>query len=242
MEELRNILIELGLTSYKIETFFSLLKIKSGTIQQIAKNCNVPACKLYENLKWLHENGYITLVSQKPLSYRANNPKSIISDEIEKRKGNLRKLNDQLQHIKLNLPVAEKEIIQVTVTRDAYFKKIKESVRGVKKSILYTAKNWRVDAELIRLLEEKIKKGVIVKALGPLKENKEAIRWLKEIGVKVKNYNLEDTHFSVYDNSLVILSLRKDPKKSDYSAIWLKSETLAEVLTNYFNSIWKDKN
>lgn len=241
MEELRNILNEIGLSSYKIETYISLLKIKSGTIQQIAKSSKVPSCKIYENLKWLHENGYVSMISQKPLAYRANNPKSVINFEIEKNKEKLDKLKSELETVDINLPVAEKDIIQITTTRDGYFKKVKESVAGSKKSILYTAQHWRTDSELVRLLGQKIKEGIIVKALGPLnKENKSSIKWLKDAGVKIKNFSPKEAHFAIYDDSLVIISLRKEPKQSDYSAIWLKSETIAEILTNHFNNIWKN--
>lgn len=241
MEELKSILRKIGMSNYKIETYVALLKIKSGTVQQIAKNSRVPSCKIYENLKWLHENGYITMISQKPLSYRANNPKSIINSEIEQDMEKLKKLKGELEIINLNLPTAEKNIIQITATRDGYYKKVKESVAGVKKSIFYTAKNWRIDSELIRLLGQKIKQGVIIRALGPVdKENKSKIKWLRDAGVKIKNFSPKEAHYAIYDNSLVIISLRKEPKQSDYSAIWIKSETIAEILTNHFNSIWKN--
>lgn len=241
MEEIRKILSEISLSKYKIETYLSLLKITTGTIQQIAKNSSVPACKLYESLRWLHEQGYITLVSQKPLSYRANNPKTVIQNEIEENKERLEQLEHKLEQINFSLPVAEKDIVQITTTRDAYFKKIKESVRESKKSIFYIAQHWRVDAELIRLLEQKIKEGVTIKALGPIiKRDKQKISWLNDIGIKIKNIRPKETHFAIYDNSLVIISLRKQSKKSDYSAIWLKSETLARILTDYFNNLWKE--
>ena len=104
MEELTRILSEMGLSNYKIEVYITLVRIRYGTVQQIAKHCKVPACKIYENLKWLHENGYITQISQKPLSYRANNPKSIIKSEIEEEKGKLENLERDLEKIKLNFP------------------------------------------------------------------------------------------------------------------------------------------
>ncbi len=109
MEQLKSILSEMGMSSYKIKTYLSLLKLKSssGTIQQIAKNSSVPACKLYENLKWLHENGYINLISEKPLSYHANNPKSIINSEIEKKKEKLDKLGKEVKGIKFDISVVD---------------------------------------------------------------------------------------------------------------------------------------
>src|SRR3989344_6766346 len=158
MDELTRILSEIGLSNYKIEVYITLVRIRYGTVQQIAKHCKVPACKIYENLKWLHENGYITQISQKPFSYRANNPGSIIKSEIEERKEKLENLKKDLEKIKLNSPAVEKDIIQITTTREGYFKKVKESVKEAKDSIFYTAKHWRVDAELVRSLKQKVKR------------------------------------------------------------------------------------
>ena len=191
MEELKTILRDIGLSDYKIEVYITLLKIKQGTVQQIAKHCKVPACKIYEILKWLHENGYVTQTSQKPLSYRANNPKSVVKAEIEEQKEKLESLKKSLDKMNLNLPAVEKDIIQITTTRESYFKKVKESVREAQESILYTAKHWRIDAELVRLLEQKIRKGVIVRAFGPIPRNNQSVEWLKKAGVKFKNFNLK---------------------------------------------------
>jgi sugar-specific transcriptional regulator TrmB len=240
MDELKRILSEIGLSNYKIEVYITLLSIRYGTVQQIAKHCKVPACKIYENLKWLNENGYITQISQKPLSYRANNPESVIKSEIEEKKEKMENLKKDLEKIKLNFPAVEKDIIQITTTREGYFKKVKESVKEAKDSILYTAKHWRVDAELVRLLEQKVKEGVVVRALGPVSKDNQSINWLKEAGIEIKNFDLKETHFSVYDKSLIIISLRKESKKSDYSAVWFKSETLGKILADHFDNLWKN--
>lgn len=240
MEELKKILREIGLSSYKIETYLSLLNLESGTVQQIAKISSVPACKLYENLKWLHENGYITQTSEKPVSYRANDPKSIINSEIEKKEEKLQNLKKEIKSVKINLPEPEKDLIQITLTKEAYFKKIKECVRKSKKSIYYTAKHWKVDAELIRLLQEKIKQGARIKAVGPVPSNpaeKKNVFWLREIGVKIKHADIKETHFAIYDNSFVLISLRKESGKNEYHAIWIKSETLANLLLDYFERL-----
>lgn len=239
MDEIRRILSEIGLSSYKSEVYLTLLGIRHGTVQQIAKHCKVPACKIYENLKWLHESGYIAQISQKPLSYRANDPKSVIGSELEKEKERLENLKKDLEKIKLNFPAVEKDIIQITTTREGYFKKVKESVKEARDSILYTSEHWRVDAELVRLLEQKVKEGVIVRALGPVPKDSQSIKWLKEAGIEIKNLDLKETHFSVYDESLVIISLRKEPKKSDYSAVWFRSGTLGRILADHFDNLWR---
>ncbi len=239
MDELRELLSKIGLSNYKIEVYITLLRMRYGKVQQIAKHCKVPACKIYENLKWLQENGYITQISQKPLSYRANNPKSIISSEIEEETERLENLKRDMEKLKLNFPAIEKDIIQITTTREGYFKKVKESVKEANSSILYTAKHWRVDVELVRLLEQKVKEGVVVRALGPIPKDRRPIKLLKEAGIEIKNFDLKETHFSVYDQSLVIISLRKEPRKGDYSAVWFRSETLGKILADHFSNLWK---
>lgn len=232
---------ELGIGSYKTKAYVALLSIRKGSVQEIAKNSTVPSCKLYEVLKWLHENGYTTMISQKPLVYRANNPKVILRDEISRRRKDLDRAEEKLSSLKLDLPVSEKNIVQITTTRDAYFRKVKESVENARKSIHYIAKHWRLDAELVKALGKKAKEGVEIKALGPVtKETMQKVRWLKKAGVMARNIEPSATRFSVYDGELVIISLRREDekKKDNYSAVWINSEVLAQILEKYFKKLW----
>lgn len=234
---INKILRELGMGSYKIETYLALLKIGSGTIQQIAKNSSVPACKLYENLKWLYEHGYLSLTLEKPLTYQANDPKIILLGEISRRKEGMERLEKELQKLKLDFPRQEKDVVQVTNSREAFFKKMKESVVNSRSSISYLAKSWAVDAELWRLLKDKNKEEVRIRALGPLGKNISSVKWLAQTGIKMKNYLPGTTRFSVFDKENVIIRLRKD--EANYYSIWIKSEVLAEILENYFDLLWK---
>ena len=232
-------LSSLGLSKYKIETYMALVRLRKGSVGDIAKNSSVPTSKLYEVLKWLHEKGFITQISQRPLAFRANDPRTVLKDEVGKRKSELERIGEKLDALDMSFPVAEKDIIQITVTKDAYFKKIKESVINANRSIDYIAKNWRLDAELVRLLQEKSRNGVSIRALGPVnKGTNQKVMWLRKAGVKVKNLEPEDTHFAIYDDSMVVISLRSGNSKSDYSAVWIKSEVLARIMSKYFNALW----
>ncbi len=236
MEELRKILTEMEMSSYKIETYLSLLKIKKGTIQQIAKVSKVPACKLYENLKWLYEHGYISLSLEKPLTYQANDPKVILESDINEKEEKLERIKKEIGKLNLIFPQIENDLVEITSSKEAFIKKMKESVIKSKKSISYTTENWSADSELWRLLSEKAKKGVKIRAIGPIdKKTKERAEKIKQAGVKIKPHNLESTRFSIYDKELAIIRIRKD---ESYSSIWIKSEVLAEILENYFNMLW----
>lgn len=239
--ELEDVLRDLGFSEYKIKAYLTLVRLKRGSVGDIAKHSGVPTSKLYEVLRGLHETGFITEVSQKPLVFRANDPKSVLKGEIRSKKDSLERIENELDKLSMAFPVAEKDIIQITSTRDAYFKKIKESVSNAKNSIDYLAKHWRLDADLIRLLNKKSDRGVRIRALGPInKEMEPEVRLLRDAGVRIKNFEPEETHFAIYDKSMVVISLRSGEKKSDYSAIWIKSEVLAKILGAYFNILWAD--
>ena len=235
MEKIKEILTKLGMSSYKIETYLSLLKIHSGTIQEIAKVSKVPSCKLYENLKWLNEKGFISQVIEKPLTYKANNPKIILKSEIHKKRDFLTDMEVELK--KLNLPFLEsdKDLVEVSKSKEAFINKLKESISNLQISISYLTKNWELDAELLRLLIKKQKQGVKIRALGPL--DKKKTKLIKETKIKIRDYSPATTRFSVFDKKIVAIRLRK--QEDNYYSIWIKSELLAEILENYFNMLWK---
>lgn len=240
MEELKKILGELGLSKYKIETYIDLLKINSGTIQEIAKNSNVPACKLYETLKWLHEKGYISLILQKPLTYMANNPKMMIKDEISKKENELKNIKKEINELKVNFPKANKEIIQIINTKQALDKKIKECLINSKLSVCYIVNHWPTDYEIFRISKKKINHGVEIKAMGPVtKENMGKVKESLESGIKIRNLVPEKTRFSIFDKKIVIIRLRKE--ENSHISILIKSEVLGEILYNYFNMIWNNQ-
>jgi len=239
MEGIRKILENLGLSSYKIEVYTTLLQLGTGTIQQIAKNSNIPACKIYENLKWLYERGYVSMVLQKPLTYKVNDPKVVLKSEIEKRKDNLNDIEKELEKTSFDVPLLETNIVQINNSQEAFYKKIKSSIGEAQKSISFIVLSWKLDSEAFKLFKEKVKKGVNVRALGPINKNtQEIINELRKIGVQVKNYDAKATRFSVIDKKTAIIRLRKKDESSYYS-IWIKSEELAEILESYFDMLWK---
>jgi sugar-specific transcriptional regulator TrmB len=241
--DLKEILESTGMGKYKSEAYMGLLKIRTGTIQQIAKSCKVPSCKLYECMKWLHENGYATLVSENPLAYRANDPKESIINDVSENIKRLEDIKTRAKEIKLDIPPLEKGIIQLTTTRKGYFEKMKECARRAEKYMHYIAKNWKYDAELLRLRKQKIEQGVELKALGPVnKKTRRAVNIMRKIGIQVRNFEPRGLRFAVYDGKTVIISLRKqEERKEDYPAAYIESDALAEILESKFQEIWKSR-
>jgi sugar-specific transcriptional regulator TrmB len=238
-EKLREILKELGLSAYKIEAYINLLKLSKGTIQEIAKNSNIPSCKLYETLKWLHQRGYISLILQKPITYIANSPESVIKDEVLKKENKLNSIKQDLKNISLELPKSQEEILQIFNTEEALKKKIMECLSNSNESVSYILHKWSLDSGLLKLSASKIKKGVHIRALGPIdKKNLEKAKHSVEAGIKIKNYSPKSMRFSIFDKKTVILRLKKQEKENVY--ILIKSEVLGEIFQNFFNILWKN--
>lgn len=239
--DLKELLLSTGMGSYRADAYLGLLKIKQGTIQQIAKSCKVPSCKLYECLKWLHENGYATLISESPLRYRASDPKEAVLGDISEKLSMLEELKKRAKSLKISIPPQEKGIIQLTTTRKAFFEKMKECAWKAEKYLHYIAKNWKYDAELLRLRKQKLEQGIEMKALGPInKKTMKNVRLMKRIGIQVRNFNPRGLRFSVYDDSMAIISLRKqEEKKEDYPAVYVESDTLAGILEEKFQRLWR---
>jgi sugar-specific transcriptional regulator TrmB len=239
MEKIENLLREIGLSPYKIQAYTALLRLRSGTIHQIAKNSNVPACKLYEVLKWLHINGYISLILQKPLTYKANDPIRILDDEVTKKQESLEKISSEIRNLKTFIPEIESDLIEITSSKLAFMKKMKDSLSKSKKSVSYIVGTWSIDNASLKLSKKKVSQGVNIRALGPINsKTKKRAEFSRKNDIKVKNFIPKNTRFSVFDKKTVIIKLRK--QESDHISIWIKSEVLGEILEDYFNRLWKE--
>lgn len=240
MEKLSKILDDLNISGYKKEAYLALLKIRQGTIQQIAKNSNVPSPKLYETLRWLHQNGFITLIVEKPLKYAASDPKFVLEDEINKNKAHLDDIKDRLGLIGNDFFEPDQNSIEIVNSKNGLRKKIKEYLDKSKYSVSYIVNTWSQDSEIFRTSKKKSLQGVNIRALGPInKDNKNIVRLSKDSGIKIKEFHPKTTRFSIFDKQVVIIKLRK--KEDDNMSIIIKSDVLGEILENYFDSLWRGK-
>ncbi|MFH1211885.1 MAG: helix-turn-helix domain-containing protein [Candidatus Woesearchaeota archaeon] len=234
-----SILDRMGFSEYKKKAYLALVKLEKGTAIEISRKSNMPTSKIYETLKWLYENGFISVVSEKPLTYRANDPKAVLKSEVNSRISELTAIRKDIDKISTSLPVAEKASFQVAYGRDAFYKKVKEAVSRSNESIVAIVKHWRLDYELRVLNIEFTKKGGSLRLLGPVtKENKSLVEEWKKSGAKTKHYIPDSTRFTVWDEKIIAIGF-KEKEKNDYFSLWIENEYLGKILTRYFNSIWK---
>ena len=68
-EETRGVLREMGLNTYEIDTYLSLLEVGQMTAMEISQQANVPYSKMYEVLNSLKEKGWIKSSETRPFKY-----------------------------------------------------------------------------------------------------------------------------------------------------------------------------
>ena len=160
--------------------------------------------------------------------------KSDVNSKINK----LKEIEEEINHITTILPITETANIQIISSRNAFFKKVKETITKSNNSIIAIVKNWKIDYELNKLTREFTKRGGEIRFLGPInKENRTKIKEWEKTGIKIKNLNPNTTRFTVWDQKTIAIGF-KDEDKKDYTSLWIENPYLGKILTEYFNTLW----
>ena len=230
----------MGFSEYKKRTYNVLLKLENATVGQISKKAKIPSSKIYEVLSWLYENGYISIVNQKPLVYAINNPRAVLKSEIRTRIDRLKDMEIEINKLKTGDEFSGSADFQIVYGRNSFFKRVKDAVTRSEQTIFAVVKSWRLDYELKELTKDFIIRGGEVKFLGPInKENRAQVSEWKKIGVQIKHYIPESTRFTIWDGKLMTLGL-KDEGSKDYFSLWMENEYLGRILAEYFDKLWKE--
>jgi sugar-specific transcriptional regulator TrmB len=235
-KELDKVLEKLGFSEYKKKAYISLMNLNIATNSDISEDSGIPTSKSYEIMNWLYKNGYISIINDKPLTYKINNPKSILKSEVLSRIDKLKEIEENINSLNFLVNNESKDNFEIIQGRNSFFKKVKETVLKSNNNIVAFVKNWRLDYELTQLNIEFIKRGGTIKFMGPINSETQYLvdEWKKQ-GALVKNYKPNSTRFTVWDNRYITIGFKEE---KDYFSLWIDNEFLANILVDYFNSEW----
>jgi len=247
-DKTRRALEKIGLTSYEIRTFTSLLKDGELTASDLSQKSGVPYSKIYEVLGTLEEKGWIGSDNSRPTKYFAKSP----STGLETTKQNQEKNFSENQNIILSelVPLYEKsgtsEKPEIWVLSGAVniTSKILEMVESCRKEVMIAIPE--AGQELVRLALPKLRllhdKGVEITILTSDKLDKDSTIAIKRVAkVKVKEGLFGGGIIS--DKRYVVILLgpeRGDTKSSEIVAIWADHTGLAVFAREYFEYLLKD--
>ncbi len=244
----RKALEEIGLTSYEIRTFSSLLKAKELTASDLSQKSGVPYSKIYEVLGTLEVKGWISSDDSRPTKYFAKSPATGIETTKQKMESEFK----ENQNIILNelVPLYEKSgssekpdiwVLSGTVNIAA---KILEMVETCKNEVLIALPE--AGEELVKQALPKLRllhdKGVEITVLTSDKMNKESLKAISRVAdVKVKEGMFGGGIIS--DKRYVVILLGPEMGTGDAAetvAIWADHAGLAGFARAYFENLLKD--
>jgi sugar-specific transcriptional regulator TrmB len=246
-DKTRKSLDRIGLTSYEIRTFASLLKAGELTASDLSQKSGVPYSKIYEVLGTLEEKGWVGSDDSRPTKYFAKSPATALETTKQKLDAEFK----ENQNVILNelIPLYEKsgtsERPDIWVLSGAIniASKVLEMVESCKNEVMIAIPKASEDLvkqalPKLRLLHDK---GVDITILTSDTMEKESLKSLSRVAtVKVKKGLFGGGIIS--DKRYVVILLGPDlsDSTSDIVAIWADHAGLAGFAREYFEYLLKE--
>lgn len=247
-DKTRKALEQIGLTSYEIKTFTSLLKSGELTASDLSQKSGVPYSKIYEVLGALEEKGWIGSDDSRPTKYLAKSPTTGL--EVTKQKADTEFKENQNVILNELVPLYEKsgssERPDIWVLSGAVniVAKILEIIESCRNEVLIAVP--KASEELVKQALPKLRslhdRGVDVTILTSDKIDRDSLTAISRVAkVKLKKGLFGGGIIS--DKRYVVILLGPeigDSSSLDMVAIWADHAGLAGFAREYFEYLLKD--
>ena len=246
--QVRKSLEKVGLTSYEIKAFTSLLRSGELNASQLSEKSTVPYSKIYEVLGVLEDKGWISSDESRPTKYFAKSPNSALQTtkqtyEVQFAK-NEKMIMSELGPLYEKSGTSEKPDIWVITGTMNIATKILEIIETCRKEVLIAIP--KAGEEMVKQALPRIRqlhdKGVKITILTSDKFDKDALKGLKRIAsVKIKKGLFGGGIIS--DKQYVVILLGPEISHSTTSeivAICTDHVGLSGFATEYFEYLLKD--
>jgi HTH-type transcriptional regulator, sugar sensing transcriptional regulator len=247
-DKTRKSLDKIGLTSYEIRTFSSLLKGGELTASDLSQKSGVPYSKIYEVLGTLEEKGWAGSDDSRPTKYFAKSPATAL--EITKQKKDSEFKENQNVILNELIPLYEKSgtserpdiwVLSGTVN---IVSKVLEMIDSCKNEVMIAIP--RATEDLIKQALPKLRllhdKGVDITILISDTIDKDSLKAISRVAtVKMKKGLFGGGIIS--DKRYVVILLGpevSDSSSFDIVAIWADHAGLAGFAREYFEYLLKD--
>jgi HTH-type transcriptional regulator, sugar sensing transcriptional regulator len=242
---------KLGLTYYGAKAYLALMTTGVNKPSVIAKESGIPRTKIYEVLKKLEENNWITIEKGRPSTITPKYPKEIIEEKKSTFNSNIDSLSNELSMSYDSMMSNETLKVRILHSIDNIAQLTAEMIERAEKRIMFMgslyspheieiiqnqllkAKQRGVSIRIITVPKIKIKDGEIniIKYLSAVKND-------IKIGHPyfIKSVMIDDKEI------LLMLSRVKDeiPDLDNMIAIWIPDPSLTSYMASVFDMDWKN--
>ncbi len=250
-EKLLSTLQKLGLTYYGARVYATLVSLGPSDATELAAESEIPRTKIYEVLRRLDAEKWITVEHSRPITYTAKYPKDILEEKKAIFNSEISDVSNQLSM--LYDKIMDKELPRVWLLRgmDNITAKTLDMIRRAKKDImllgaLYSANEIeQLKPELTIAKKKGLNIRVICRQNIKLKDGQlEIIKNLSPIMPSIKISGPAFSKFVIIDDKelLIIFSkVENDILDIDNTiAIWIPNVSIASYQASMFNGIWNE--
>lgn len=235
----------IGLTSYEIKAYTTLLTEGPLTAQELSARSGVPYSKIYEVLGKLEEKGWIESDNSRPTKFYPRSPATALESMRMRIESEMREAEGVIMSELMPLynKSGIKERPEIWVLRGFYniVAKVKEVILASEKELLIAlpAVASSISKQMQPLLRELKDKGVRIAIIAAESTSEDILRALS----RVADVRLKDSMFGggvISDSKQVILLLASERLSNEPLAILAEHTGLASFAREYFNYLWQD--
>ena len=238
----------IGLTSYEIRSYTTLLKEGEINASEISEKSGVPYSKIYEVLGILEEKGWIGSDDSRPTKYFAKSPTTALETTKQNAENEFLKnqsvILTELTSLYEKSGTSEKPDIWVISGAMNIVAKIMELVENCRSEVLIAIP--QAGEEIVKQALPKLRqlneKGVKITILTSDKLDKESVKAISRIAkIKIKSGLFGGGIIS--DKRYVVILMGPEisgSKTTDIVAIWADHAGLAGFAKEYFEYLLKD--
>ena len=238
----------IGLTSYEIRSYTTLLKEREINASEISEKSGVPYSKIYEVLGLLEEKGWIGSDDSRPTKYFAKSPTTALETTKQSAENEFLKnrsvILTELTSLYEKSGTSEKPDIWVISGAMNIVAKIMELVENCRSEVLIAIP--QAGEEIVKQSLPKLRqlneKGVKITILTSDKLDKESVKSISRIAkIKIKSGLFGGGIIS--DKRYVVILMGPEisgSKTTDIVAIWADHVGLAGFAKEYFEYLLKD--
>jgi sugar-specific transcriptional regulator TrmB len=235
----------IGLTSYEIKAYTTLLTEGSLTAQELSARSGVPYSKIYEVLGKLEEKGWIESDNSRPTKFYPRSPATAVESMRMRIESEMKEAEGVIMSELMPLynKSGIKERPEIWVLRGLYniVAKVKEVILASEKELLIAlpAVASSISKQMQPLLRELKDKGVRIAIIAAESTSEDILRALS----RVADVRLKDSMFGggvISDSKQVILLLASERLSNEPLAILAEHTGLASFAREYFNYLWQD--
>jgi len=241
MNPLIPLLRKFGLTKNEAKIYIALLTLKEARASEVAKETSIPRNKIYEIVEGLSKKGFVEILPEKVLRYKALPFESAFDYYIQRYQRRIKslqeskeKINEYLKKAVVSKKGEEQGYFAVIRSKSIIYKKIEEMLSKADKNC-----TMMINSSDIRRLTYSVKdasKKIKIQVLSPINADNRhlAKKWLSF--AELRHYEAENNvKIVIIDDSEILVFQTNVPM-----ALYSNDPQFVAMLISFVGSIWEN--